>query len=93
MGCQTMTKFLVFNLVIALSGVFITNAQAMDNEYDTSCPPRQSKLECQKGVAEWFKACAATVTHNGKVRNDADLNKCKEHAKKRNQVCQKTCSK
>lgn len=88
-----MTRILAFSLVIVLSGILVTNAQAKDDDYDTSCPPRQSKLECQKVVAERFKACAETVTHNGKVRNDEDLNKCKEFAIKRNKICQKTCSK
>lgn len=84
-----MTKILAFNFIIALSGVFVTGASAAEDE--TSCPPRHSKLECQKIVAERFKECAKTATLNGSVNNEEGLSVCKEFAKQRNEECKNTC--
>jgi hypothetical protein len=82
---------IIISSVAVISAIALTTPATSDD--GIKCPPLETFRDCTKEVTQWFKGCADSVTHAGIFKNDEDLQRCKEIAKKKNDLCKKTCKK
>lgn len=79
---------------IAEKAITACQKSCPDNgQYYRACLGMDSLEACHKLVAKEFQNCSTTVTYSGSISNDDALNKCKEYAKRKKEVCKKSCEK